>query len=416
MRGYRADTAFDGERRLAGGVLVLVEDSSIVGIEPGSAVAPAGCEVTHFPGTTLLPGLIDTHVHLCGDSSPRALDRLPGLSPSELEDAIEAAKRRTLAVGVTSVRDLGDQEWAVVDRHRGAGDGPTVVASGPPITSLRGHCWSMGGEAAGTAALRQAVRDRSDRGADIVKIMASGGVLTPGTDVLACQFSMEELRAVVEEAHDVGLGVTAHAHGLPAVEQCVAAEVDGIEHCSCLVTGGFRTPPELAAALAAAGTAVCPTLGVASGVEPPPQLKALMEATGATVEGRRAHFGKLYRAGVTLISGGGFGYQPRQAARDPAERRRRPHRLWRPDRRCADLGNQSRRLGVRTRGADRAAARRSRRGPADRGRRSTARHRGADPGPKSRLPRSRRRHCLTLRLAGHRPARAECVDADLLGQ
>ncbi|MBA2554042.1 MAG: amidohydrolase family protein [Geodermatophilaceae bacterium] len=310
MRGYRADTAFDGERRLTGGVLVLVEDSSIVGIEPGLSAAPAGCEVTHFPGTTLLPGLIDTHVHLCGDSSPRALDRLPGLSPSELDDAIEAAKRRTLAVGVTSVRDLGDQEWAVVDRHRGAGDGPTVVASGPPITSLRGHCWSMGGEAAGTAALRQAVRDRSDRGADIVKIMASGGVLTPGTDVLACQFSVEELRAVVEEAHDVGLGVTAHAHGLPAVEQCVAAEVDGIEHCSCLVTGGFRTPPELAAALAAAGIAVCPTLGVASGVEPPPQLKALMEATGATVEGRRGHFGKLYRAGVTLISGGDSGISP----------------------------------------------------------------------------------------------------------
>src|ERR671932_2230175 len=90
-RGYRADVAFDGERLIPGGALVLVEDGLIIGVEPGSAPAPDGCEVTYLPGTTLLPGLIDTHVHLCGDAGPRALDQLPELGTGELDSIITAA-------------------------------------------------------------------------------------------------------------------------------------------------------------------------------------------------------------------------------------------------------------------------------------------------------------------------------------
>lgn len=316
VRGYRADAAFDGESATPGGALVLVEGGRITAVEPGSTPAPSGCEVTYLPGTTLLPGLIDTHVHLCGDDSPGALDQLPDLSPDEVEGIISAAMQAQLAAGVTSVRDLGDHQWAVVDRRRAAGDGsagliePTVVASGPPITIEHGHCWSMGGVVAGVEGLRQAVRDRAERGADVVKIMTSGGAMTVGTDVLVCQFTLEELRVVVDEAHRVGLPVTAHAHGVPAVEQCVAAEVDGIEHCSCLTPHGFSTPPGLAERLASAGTLVCPTLGRALGVEPPPQVKALMERTGATWENRLEQVAELYRAGVTLVSGADSGISP----------------------------------------------------------------------------------------------------------
>jgi len=313
VRGYRADTAFDGERIIRGGALVLVEGSRITAVEPGSAPAPSGCEVTHLPGTTLLPGLIDTHVHLCGDDSPRALDQFFELSANDLERIITAGLQAQLAAGVTAVRDLGDYQWAVVDRRLAAGRGPnepTIVASGPPITIDQGHCWSMGGAVFGVEGLRAAVRDRADRGADVVKIMTSGGAMTVGTDVLACQFSLEELRVVVETAHDLGLAVTAHAHALPAVKQCVAAEVDGIEHCSCLTPTGFRTPPELAAALAEAGTLVCPTLGRALGSEPPPQVKALLERTGATYESRLEQVVDLYRAGVILVSGADSGISP----------------------------------------------------------------------------------------------------------
>src|SRR5215218_10189823 len=263
----RAERAFDGEQAIAGGALVLTDGGRIVGIEPATAPLPEGWRVIEAPGATLLPGLIDAHVHLCGDSGQGALERLPSHSDAELHQVIERALCQQLAAGVTTVRDLGDRRWAALGwRDRlVAGNGrlsyPTIVASGPPITSPGGHGWHMGGEAAGVAQLRQAVRERADRRVDVVKVMASGGNTTPGTDIMACQFTLQELQLVVEEAHRHGLAVTAHAHGLPAVEQAVAAGVDGIEHASCLTPTGIRQPDQLLEGLAAHQTAVCPTLG-----------------------------------------------------------------------------------------------------------------------------------------------------------
>lgn len=310
MRGHRAARAFDGERFLPDGALVLIEDSTIVAVLPASAAAPADCPVVDHPGATLLPGLIDAHTHLCADDGPRALDQLAELSGDEVDAVVRVSLRKQLAAGVTAVRDLGDVDWAVVDRHRGAGDGPTVVASGPPITSVRGHCWWLGGEVAGADELRRAVRERADRGADVVKIMTSGGVFSPGTDVWGCQFTLEELRLVATEAHALGLPVTGHAHSVAAVERCLAAGLDGIEHGSCLTERGFATPPALAAALAAAGTPVCPTLGRELGSVPPPQVLAMMAATGTTWEGHLAQVAELHEAGVRLISGADSGISP----------------------------------------------------------------------------------------------------------
>ncbi|WP_369138257.1 amidohydrolase family protein [Modestobacter versicolor] len=310
MHGYRAERAFDGQRAVPGGLLVLVEGSTIVGVEPAAASAPADCPVTGYHEATLLPGLIDAHAHLCADGGPRALDQLADLGTAEIDAIVRTSLAAQLAAGVTAVRDLGDVAWAVVDRHRGAGPGPTVVASGPPITSVGGHCWWLGGEVAGEAALRRAVRERADRGADVVKVMTSGGVMSPGTDVLACQFSLDELRAVVDEAHSLGLPVTGHAHGVLAVERCLAAGMDGIEHCSCLTDHGFATPPALAAALAAAGTAVCPTLGRGFGTVAPPQVVAMMARTGTTWEGRLAQVAELVSAGVRMVSGADSGISP----------------------------------------------------------------------------------------------------------
>ena len=310
MRGYRAPRAFDGERLLPDGALVLVEGRTIVGVEPATAPAPDGCAVTDVPDGTLLPGLIDTHVHLCGDAGPRALDQVPELDAAELDAVVTAAERATLRAGVTAVRDLGDHSWTVLERAGRDGERPTVVAAGPPITSPGGHCWSMGGETSGVEALRRAVSERAERGAGVVKVMASGGVLTPGTDLTACQFTLEELRALVDEAHRLGLPVTAHAHGLAAVERSVAAGVDGIEHCSCLTGSGIHLPPELGAALAAADVAVCPTVGFLPGVDPPPHVQARMAAVGATVEDHLPHVAALHRAGVTLLAGTDAGIGP----------------------------------------------------------------------------------------------------------
>jgi imidazolonepropionase-like amidohydrolase len=310
VRAYRAARAFDGERFLPGGALVLVDGATLAGVEPGSAPAPAGCAVTELPDTTLLPGLVDTHVHLCADSGPRALEQVPELSAADLAAVVAEAEQQHLRAGVTTVRDLGDHRWTVVERARSGGDGPTIVAAGPPITSARGHCWSMGGEATGPDQLRRAVRERAERGAGVVKVMASGGLMTPGTDLNAYQFDPGELRAVVGEAHRYGLPVTAHAHALTAVEHCLAAGVDGIEHCSCLTATGVRTPPALAAALARSGTAVCPTLGRAPGVLPPPHVQARMAATGATYEAQLANVARLQQAGVALLAGTDAGISP----------------------------------------------------------------------------------------------------------
>jgi imidazolonepropionase-like amidohydrolase len=134
--------------------------------------------------------------------------------------------------------------------------------------------------------------------------------MTAGTDMAACQFTSAEVRAVVDEAHRLGLPVTAHAHALGAVRQVLAAGVDGIEHCSGMTATGWGLPPALAGQLARAGTVVCPTLGLAPGIEPPPQVQALIERLGMTEQARAEEAARLHRAGVRLVSGVDAGISP----------------------------------------------------------------------------------------------------------
>jgi len=131
-RAYGADVAFDGERSVPGGAVVLVDGAVIVAVEPGSGTAavPDEYELVYRPGATLLPGLIDAHTHLCGNSRIDALDRLPTLDAGRLDQTITAAMAAHLDHGVTAVRDLGDQDWAVVERHRHRPDGPACVSRG----------------------------------------------------------------------------------------------------------------------------------------------------------------------------------------------------------------------------------------------------------------------------------------------
>ena len=127
----RADRAFGGREMIPGGALVLCAGGQIAGIEPGTAPAPDGWPVAEFPGATVLPGMIDCHVHLCGDSRNGALDRLAGHSDDELGQVIGAALRAQLRAGVTTVRDLGDRRWAVLDWRQRATAGPAGFGPGP---------------------------------------------------------------------------------------------------------------------------------------------------------------------------------------------------------------------------------------------------------------------------------------------
>jgi imidazolonepropionase-like amidohydrolase len=185
--------------------------------------------------------------------------------------------------------------------------GTGVVTAEPPITSVGGHCANMGGEAAGEDQLRGAVQERAKRGVDVVKVMTSGGFATAGTQVMLCQFVLDELQVVVDEAHAAGLPVTAHAHGLPAVHMAMAAGVDGVEHCSFLTDKGVSQSEEDLARLTEADIAVCPTLGFAGVLVPAPNAAALLGKLGMTmeqvVEMGKCRVGRMHAAGVRVVSG-----------------------------------------------------------------------------------------------------------------
>jgi imidazolonepropionase-like amidohydrolase len=266
LLAIRAARGFDGERDIPGGVTVLARDGLIAAVCPGYPDLPEDCAVAEYPDATVLPGLIDTHVHLCCDGRDGARSRLPALPGDELDAVIGEALHRQLQAGVTTVRDLGDHRWAVIERRRRVAT-PAIVASGPPVTTRRGHCWQFGGEAAGPAALRAAVAERVERGADVVKVMLSGGAFTPHRDLLRSQFSRTGLGTLTGRAHTAGLPVTAHAHGVSAIEQAIDAGVDGIEHCGCLTESGIGGTDALLESLAARRIAVCPTLGSRDGTQ-----------------------------------------------------------------------------------------------------------------------------------------------------
>jgi imidazolonepropionase-like amidohydrolase len=314
---------FDGERFSTGGSTVFIDAGRIVAVEPGFPDVGDGSQVLQFDDATVLPGLIDAHVHLVADSEMGALDRVAGYTDDELDAVMTQGLHRQLAAGVTVVRDLGDRRYSAVgrrDRQRSGGalePEPTILAAGPPLTTPGGHTFSLGGEVAGRAAISAAIAERKERGVDVVKVMASGGNTTPGTDVLRTQFTGEELTHIVDLAHAAGLPVTAHAHGLPAVEQAVDAGVDGIEHCTCLTATGFDLPDVLIERIAARGIAV-------SGVIPPPPvtdvdamppvIRALMARLGLTPAEFRAlraeMIGRLHRGGVRMVTGIDSGLTP----------------------------------------------------------------------------------------------------------
>ena len=333
MHAIRGEFAFDGERFVEGGATVIVDGKAIIGVESASYDVPDGCPVIDHGAATVLPGLIDTHVHLVADSGPMALERVVGFSDDELDAVVTEGLRRHLASGVTTVRDLGDRRFNVVDRRdaqRAGDDGlPWIVASGPPLTSPAGHCCSLGGEVASPQEIVAAVRERVERGVDIVKVMASGGMNTPGTDVSAPQFSLADLRLLVDETHRAGLPVTAHSHAAAGVDQAVEVGVDGIEHGSYLVAGGrpglaglmnVTASDEQLDRLAASRIPVCPTLG---GFTPalfrnaPPNVQQMLAAAQVTpeeiVDTRMTLLDRMHRAGVRFVSGTDGGIAPPKA-------------------------------------------------------------------------------------------------------
>jgi imidazolonepropionase-like amidohydrolase len=145
------------------------------------------------------------------------------------------------------VRDLGDRGGLAVAFREAINAGelvePRILAATAPLTPPGGHCWFLGGEVAGAEQFRQRIHHNAAAGADVIKVMVSGGSMTPGgAQMWQPQFSTTELRSVVEEAHRLGLPVAAHAHGTSSIRICVDAGVDTIEHCTWLTGPGVFEP------------------------------------------------------------------------------------------------------------------------------------------------------------------------------
>ncbi|MEU9558385.1 amidohydrolase family protein [Streptomyces fumanus] len=246
---------------------------------------------------TLLPGLIDSHVHLALDGAPGAMDRMRGATADELYALMLRNAAELLTAGVTTARDLGAPGGLGVrvrDTIRsGLAPGPDLVVSGAPLTVPDGHCWFMGGARVGERALRQAVRDQARAGVDVIKVMVTGGALTRGSTSWQGQFTAQELAAIVDEAALAGLPVAAHAHGTEGIAASVRAGVHTIEHCSFLDPSGAIVPDQgLILRLAADGVHVCPTISV-----------RFTERWDRRAPDRLPALPALYRQGVPVIAG-----------------------------------------------------------------------------------------------------------------
>src|SRR5689334_4470882 len=162
MIAMRCAALFDGSTLVEEAATVVIDGRTIVGVEPGHPDVGADVEVIDLGEATVLPGLIDTHVHLVTDSRPNALDLVEGYSEQEIDAVVSRSLAAQLAAGVTTVRDLGDRRFVVVDRRDRQRRGstipePTILASGPPLTSPRGHCWYLGGEVDGPTEIELAL-------------------------------------------------------------------------------------------------------------------------------------------------------------------------------------------------------------------------------------------------------------------
>ena len=218
---------------------LVIEGSRILAVGPDRHIRlPKGTQRIDGRGLTVLPGLIDCHVHLCLGAEADVVAAVEHDSPTlTLLKAAESA-RRTLQAGFTTVRDVGFRDHGVFALKQaiesGMTPGPRILAAGLAICMPGGHARFIGREASGTEAVRAAVQEQLAAGAEVIKLIASGGVLTPGTSPDEAQMTVEELTAAVDVAVAHGRHVAAHAHGASGMKNALRAGVHSIEHATLM--------------------------------------------------------------------------------------------------------------------------------------------------------------------------------------
>ena len=289
------------------GRAVVVEQGRIAAVVDERA-APSGT-VRRLDGLTLLPGLINCHVHLCfgGEADPASAMLKEAYAATVIQAAVRAS--RTVEAGVTTVRDLGGRDYAelsVRDAVRaGSIPGPRMLCAGRGICITGGHGWHLvGREADGPDDVRKAVREQIKAGADVIKLFATGGVMTPGVDPNSAQLTLDEVRAGIEEARKAGRRTAAHAAGTDGIANCLEGGITTIEH-------GIYLTEELCRRMVRDGVALVPTLiapaaivagGVAAGI-PEFAVRKSQVVSDRHVES----FQMALRLGVTIAAGSDAG-------------------------------------------------------------------------------------------------------------
>jgi imidazolonepropionase-like amidohydrolase len=311
---------FDAERgRLLGEHTLRVEDGRIAALRPGIEAAKGAIDLRQH---TCLPGLIDLHVHLSSETNPQAYAEGFRLNPEDFAFRSVGFARRTLDAGFTTVRDLGGN---LALSLRNAGPGPRIIAAGKSLATTGGHADPLNGVSrdllhsfgypgpedgviSGPLEARRAVRQRYKEGSDMIKLTATGGVLSFAKSADNPQFMEDEIEAIVRTARDYGFKVAAHAHGAEGMKRAVLAGVDSIEH------GTYMTD-EVMTLMRERGTWYVPTLMAGAFVSAkskqpgyyPEIVQPKAAAVGPTIRQTAA---RAYKAGVRIAFGTDAGVFP----------------------------------------------------------------------------------------------------------
>jgi len=305
---------------------IVIEDNRIVDVAAGYVELEDVDRVVDLMRYTVMPGLIDAHVHLGGEQSPDRYEERFTLDPTDYAFRSVRYAERTIMAGFTTVRDLGATDGIVTSLrdaiNQGWITGPRIYAAGKSIATTGGHAdpsngtnLHFGGDPGpvegvinGVEDARKAIRARYKEGADLIKITATGGVLSVAASGENPQFTLEEVEAIVAAARDYGFHVAAHAHGAEGMKRAVLGGVDSIEH------GSYMTE-EIMQLMKERGTAYVPTISAAEFVaekskEPgyfPDVVRAKAGAIGPVIKGT---FARAYEAGVLIVFGTDTGVSP----------------------------------------------------------------------------------------------------------
>ena len=299
----------------AGPATITVTDGRIVSITDGFAPVPEGATMVHLPEHTVLPGLIDLHVHLTGD--PGGDFWKEAVEPDEWGVVVGAKNARlTAKAGFTTVREAGSGQHSAFALRRGTAEGlipgPRIIAAGPALSIVGGHAdangfrpeineiLDSGYNCTGAVECAEKVRLASQNGADVIKITATGGVLSQQGRGLDAHFTDPEMKSIADTAHSLGLKVMAHAHGARGIEAASRAGIDTIEHGTFLDEAAARKMREN-------NTVLIPTLmafqGVSERLGQGIYTPVVEEKIRATMETAQVFMGKALRWNVPIAFG-----------------------------------------------------------------------------------------------------------------